>query len=155
MFDSTFECKIRSVVPRVTTDKNEQIRRLTELTLQFEFDDDVASPLGDVARDALKHLRSRAQKGASILFDNVGAQATFTAGPVKHKLDMTGVRAVASQPSAEAAQPTLSAMFAFATRHEDLCWFTDHLQEVVKVKLVRKQLPLPRMESVKDEKASD
>lgn len=155
MFDSTFECKIRSVAPRVVTDQQDQIRRVCELTLQFEFSDDVAGPLGDVARDSLKHLRSHAQKSAAIMFDNVGAQASFSAGSAKHKLDVTGVRATARQPTTEGAVPSLSVVLAFATRHEDLCWFTDHLQETVKVKLLRRQLALARMESIKSEKAGE
>lgn len=143
MFDATLDTRIRAVNPAIITDANDNPRRVTNLDLQFEFSDDIAAGLGEVGRDALKHLKSGAQKSAVILLDAVQCSASFEAGKEKHSIKkMAGVRAAAGKPNKEDALPTVKLTLSFATRHEDLCWLVDHLDETLKVKITRSQLEL-------------
>jgi hypothetical protein len=139
--------KVRSVTPCIVTDANDNPRRLTNLDLQADFDDELAAGFGDVGRDSLKHLKSGAQKSACFLLDAVQCEATFQAGSGENATrkikKLAGVRASAAKPNKEDAVPSLKLTLAMATKHDDLCWLVDHLDESMKVKIVKSQTELP------------
>lgn len=143
------DMKIRSVNPCIVTDANDNPRRLTNVDLQAEFDDDMAAGFGDVGKDSLKHLKSGAQKSACFLLDAVQCEAVFQTGGengTRKIKKMAGVRASAAKPNKEDAMPTVKITLAFATKHDDLCWLVDHLDESMKVKLTKTQLELAAVE---------
>ena len=48
MFDNTFEATIVSVTPKCVFDKDDTPRRITEVVLSADFEDNIAVGLGEV-----------------------------------------------------------------------------------------------------------
>jgi hypothetical protein len=141
----TFETNIRPVAPVLMTDANDTPHRVTNFGLNLEANDDIAAGIGPAAVDALKHLRSGAQKSSTILLDAVQCVVVFDAGAEdKHTINkVVGVRAVLSRPNAEDAAPTLKLTLSCATRDEDLCWLANHQGPSIKVTITKAQTELP------------
>jgi len=157
--NGTFECKLINPRPRILRDDNDQVRRVTNFALVFDADDDLAAGIGEAAVDALRHVRSGAQKSASILFDAVQCKIVFDAGKVedgKHTLDKAaGVRATLARSGVEDATPKLTLTLATATRQEDLWWMVQHMDINIKAKIVASQLELPATKKPKKEEPAE
>ena len=111
MFDNTFEATIVSVTPKCVFDKDDTPRRITEVVLSADFEDNIAVGLGEVGRDTLKHLKSAATKEGLIMLDAASAKANFDVGGKKHKLDVVCSKAKASGAAKEGNAPTIRLHF--------------------------------------------
>ena len=144
MFDLTLETKITAVVPSVNLAEDNP-RRFCRMTMVFDFDDDLASGIGEVAVDTLKHMRAGTMTGSpKVPFDAVKCQLRLDAGGgSKHEIKKAvGVSAVISKANKEEASPTLTLKIDFPTitkEPADLLWVIDHLASTVDVTIKRIQ----------------
>ena len=143
MFDNTFEATIVSVTPKCVFDKDDTPRRITEVVLGTEFDDNLAAGLGEVGKDTLKYLKSRDTKDGLILLDAATAKGAFEVGGKKHKCDVVCSKAKAAAPAKEDNSPTIRIHFSFATNANDLLFFVDGIAQPARVKLQRVQQQIP------------
>jgi len=144
MFGQTMEVKIGTAHPRVLIE-NDTPRRITEIHLHLDADDDLAAGMGEAAVDALKHLRSGATASSVVMLDALKVRADFSAGDKdKMRLDCAVERASLRKPKKEDSGPICTLRLAFATKQEPLWWLVEHLDTTVKLRLTKIQLELAK-----------
>jgi hypothetical protein len=112
------ECGIQSVKVK-TKHKDKRVVRHCVLVLTQEFDDDIASALGDEAGAVLDGIRSGAIKKAELDISAVKTFAEFTApvagSPSKATIEiMVGTKAVCAPATKEDDPPSIAMTFEFS-----------------------------------------
>jgi hypothetical protein len=142
MFDMTLPMKPKNMKHQVRNESGLLVRT-SFVALCTEFSKAVATGIDSDAQRLQQLLCDRALSSASIPMSALKElRVSIGDGDGGLELDAYGVELNLVEPKAESGSPGATFLIGFATEDEPVLWLLHHLEEVLEVKITKKQLEL-------------